>query len=212
MRYPSFVERIEYKIRQNRLKMFLSCLKKVDKRPITMLDVGGTVEFWSGVALPQEGSKYVLLNMFQQETEPPFESVVGDACDMKEFSENQFDVVFSNSVINIVGPLERQRKMAEEIRRVGRHYFIQAPNKWFPIDWRTLIPFFHMLPPGIQEWFFMRIPVGSYRKALNKEEAKDWTTRVRDLSYKELKRLFPGSQVTREKVMGFTKSFIVKNF
>lgn len=53
---------------------------------------------------------------------------------MKQFQDNEFDAVFSNSVIEHVGDYEAQRQMANEIMRVGKRYFVQTPNFYFPIE------------------------------------------------------------------------------
>lgn len=59
---------------------------------------------------------------------------------MLQFKEKEFDLVFSNSVIEHVGGFQDQMKAANEIRRVGKNYFIQTPNKYFlfrrPTFWK----------------------------------------------------------------------------
>ena len=101
--------------------------------------------------------------------------------------------------------------MASEIRRVGRRYFVQTANRGFPLDWRTLVPFFHWLPPSAQAWCFQKIPVGRYKKCPNQNVAMEWATRVRDLTGSELRELFPGGTTISERFFGFTKSFMVHN-
>ena len=71
---------------------------------------------------------------------------VGDAVDMPGISDGAFDVVFSNSVIEHVETYENQRRMAAEIRRVGRRYFVQTPNRHFPLEPHFLVPGFQLLP------------------------------------------------------------------
>ena len=41
---------------------------------------------------------------------------------MDAYEDKQFDLVFSNSVIEHVGDLEGQRQRAHEIMRVGKHF------------------------------------------------------------------------------------------
>ncbi|MEM2045934.1 MAG: class I SAM-dependent methyltransferase, partial [Candidatus Bathyarchaeia archaeon] len=59
------------------------------------------------------------------------EWIIGDARCMP-FKDKSFDVVFSNSVIEHVGNYDDQKMCAEEIRRVGKCYFVQTPNFYFP--------------------------------------------------------------------------------
>jgi hypothetical protein len=78
------------------------------------------------------------------------------------FSDQEFDIVFSNAVIEHVGSRERQRAFASEICRVGKRIFVTTPNLWYPVDFHTLLPFTHWLPRpacekvwklfGLEEW------------------------------------------------------------
>jgi hypothetical protein len=86
---------------------------------------------------------------------------------------------------------------------------VQTANRNFPLDWRTLVPFFHWLPASAQAWWFQRTPVGRYKKARTAAEAVEWATRVCDLTASECKTLFPEGTIVRERVAGLTKSFMV---
>lgn len=81
------------------------------------MDVGGTQAVWESVGfVDQPDIRITLLNI--ECTETSYENVVsilGDARDMHEFRDGQFDVVYSNSVIEHLGGIEDMRKMAREI-------------------------------------------------------------------------------------------------
>ena len=79
---------------------------------------------------------------------PRIEYVQGDACALP-FADGQFDVVFSNAVIEHVGGRERQRRFVSEAIRVGRRVFLTTPNRRFPIEVHTRLPFVHWLPDAI---------------------------------------------------------------
>ncbi len=82
----------------------------------------------------------------------------------------EFDIVFCSSVIeHVTGPKDQvgnirstagrlrqqasvhQRSFAEEVRRIGRGYFVQTPYKHFPMESHTIAPgFVVLLPRSVQ--------------------------------------------------------------
>ena len=74
--------------------------------------------------------------------------VQGDACSLP-FADGQFDVVFSNAVVEHVGGRERQRQLVSEAIRVGRRVFLTTPNRRFPIEVHTRLPLVHWLPAAL---------------------------------------------------------------
>src|SRR2546423_13369969 len=102
-----------------RMSFFRSLLDPVP-RPLRLLDVGGSRWFWSQWGFNEPGLEIVLLNADPDEPG----ATVGDARALP-FPDKSFDVVFSNSVIEHVGLLPDQMRMASEIRRVGKRYFVQ---------------------------------------------------------------------------------------
>jgi 2-polyprenyl-3-methyl-5-hydroxy-6-metoxy-1,4-benzoquinol methylase len=76
--------------------------------------------------------------------------IVGDARDIHQFREHQFDVVYSNSVIEHVGDPTDMQRMAQEVRRVSKSYFMQTPYRYFPIEPHFVFPFFQFLPRTVQ--------------------------------------------------------------
>ena len=192
--------------RERRMRLFLDFVDRVP-RPAKLLDVGGTLEFWRENT--PNGVSLTLVNVFEQEPLEGVTLIVGDACDLTQFSDKSFDMVFSNSVLGHVGGWQRQQQMASEIRRVGCRYFVQTPNQGFPVDWRTLMPFFHWLSPPAQAWCLRRFRVGRYRRTVNTDKAMNLATRVRNVNRREIGELFPEGKIISERVMGFTKSFMV---
>jgi len=206
-----FISTLELRGRRKRFAQFVNLALKVTvrHRPTRILDVGGTWAYWSQFDWSRLGRvEVVLLNVFPQEpVPPPFTVVVGDGRDLSRFQDGEFDIVYSNSVLSLVGALPDQERMAREVRRVGKSYFVQTPNRRFIIDWRTLVPFFHLLPPALQAWCFQRFRVGTYPRFKNGAEALHQASRIRDLTAGELRALFPDATITRERVLGLTKSF-----
>lgn len=62
------------------------------------------------------------------------------------FDDHAFDVAFCSAVIEHVGSREQQRAFLREILRVARNAFVTTPNRWYPVELHTLVPFVHYLP------------------------------------------------------------------
>ncbi len=197
------------KMRKKRIALFASLISELP-RPLNILDVGGEQGFWEIVGLIKEDAKIVLYNISPSEVlYPNLVSIVGDARDMREFGEKQFQIVFSNSVIEHVGTYAQQRQMAEEVQRVGERYYVQTPNRYFPIEPHFLFPFFQFLPVKLRVFLVAHFNLGWRGKITNKQEALEAVQEIRLLTEKELKELFPGAKIYKEKLLGLTKSFIV---
>ncbi len=104
-------------------------------------------------------------------TYPHIPYVQGDACALP-FGDGAFDVVFSNAVIEHVGDAERQRAFVTEAVRVGRRVFLTTPNRWFPIEVHTRLPFVHWLPEPIahRAYDLTRRPWGKDNRLLGRAE------------------------------------------
>ncbi len=63
------------------------------------------------------------------------------------FEDNHFDVVHSSAVLEHVGSREQQRAFIGELVRVARHAaFLTTPNRWFPVEFHSVLPVLHWLP------------------------------------------------------------------
>ncbi|MBE7213202.1 MAG: methyltransferase domain-containing protein [Gluconacetobacter diazotrophicus] len=64
------------------------------------------------------------------------------------FADGQFDVVYSNAVVEHVGSRARQQAFVRELCRVGKRVFVVVPNRLFPVEHHTGLPLVHYLPPA----------------------------------------------------------------
>ena len=195
--------------RRRRHEFFRKLMKGVP-RPATILDVGGTPAFWRQVGLEgHEGVSVTVLNLEPSESQDDrIRTMVGDARCMDCFEDGQFDVVFSNSVIEHVGGLEEQLQMAREIRRVGSRYFVQTPNRYFPIEPHFMFPFFQFLPLGVRARLIHRFQLGAYNRNPDPEVARQRAAEVNLISRRRLTTLFADAHIYAEKMLGLNKSFI----
>ena len=126
--------------------------------------------------------------------------VEGDACNLPYFKDNSFDLVFSNSVIEHVGPDEKQAAFAHEVRRLARSYWVQTPSIWFPIEAHTGMPLWWWYPDSVRHFF------------LNRWRAKlpawsDFIAETRVLSRARVEELFPNAGIHVKSVAGIPKSY-----
>ena len=175
-------------------------------RETTILDVGGTDYCWriSGISC-----RLTLCNLDPELDVAGYcEHIIADGCALP-FPDKSFDIVFSNSTIEHVGDIERQAQFAKEIRRVGRSYWVQTPNKWFPIEPHYVLPCVQFLPFWLR-WrckyisphhlVSMRLPT--------REEALNLALEVRLPTAREMRTFFPDGELHREKLCGLTKSLV----
>lgn len=207
---PTINDSIATKTRQKNFELFRSLISKIPK-PLKILDIGGTQYYWENVNFIERNDvKIVLLNTSNEEiTHPNFKSVVGDARQLNEFKDKEFDIVFSHSVIEHVGGFDDQVKMSDEIRRIGKRYFLQTPNRFFPIEPHFLFPLFQFLPLFLKVYLVSNFDIGWYKRTSDKQKALELVNSIRLLTEQELKEMFPTATIYKEKFMGMVKSFIV---
>jgi len=132
------------------------------------------------------------------------------------FPDGYFDVVFCSSVIeHVTGDKEaakqtrdsrffaeaaiNQRAFAGEVRRIGKRYFVQTPNRWFPIESHTWLPLVGYLPRR-----FLVSVIGFTNRWWVKTTIPDF----RLLSARDMAELFPDAIIFRERSYGLAKSLI----
>jgi 2-polyprenyl-3-methyl-5-hydroxy-6-metoxy-1,4-benzoquinol methylase len=201
--------------REKRFRFFEEKVKSCfpDKKKITILDVGGTQKYWEDKKLVKEMNLHItILNLEKIPVSGThFSSVAGDATNLSEYGDNSFDLVFSNSVIEHLYTWENQQKMAREIRRVGKNYFVQTPNKYFVIEPHYALPIFQFLPKKLGYLILTKTKLSRFNK-WDPKAAQQYLDEIRLLSLKEMRNLFPDGQVYHEKVMGMNKSFTLYRF
>lgn len=65
------------------------------------------------------------------------------------FQDGQFDILFCSAVLEHVGTREDQKFFLQECMRISKKIFITTPNRYFPIEMHTFLPFLHWLPWNI---------------------------------------------------------------
>ena len=122
-----------------------------------------------------------------------------------------FDIVFSNSVIEHVGGILEQRAMADGIRQVGDAYYVQTPNRRFPLEPHFVDPLHWSplchprMPERVRIWAASHTASGGSSMA----EARELVAAVRLMNRPELMACFPDGTVAPETFFGLTKSWMV---
>jgi len=200
------------RFRTKRFDFFLEKMEKLEK-PLTILDVGGKINFWENRGI--EGNtnyKITIVNVEKEKSKySNIKCVIGDATNLKEFKAQSFDIVHANSVIEHLYNFENQKKMAKEVTRIGKKHIIQTPNRYFFIEPHYLIPFFQFLPNSIKYLILTKTKLSRLKK-WEKSFAKQYINEIRLLNLKEMKNLFPESNIYYEKFLGMNKSFTMYNF
>jgi SAM-dependent methyltransferase len=187
--------------RKERMDVFIRSMGLTQGTRI--LDLGGQPETWQQVDMPLDITILNLPDVAAIDMEVPqhrIRYVEGDACNVVEFGRGDFDVIYSNSVIEHVGPEDRQEAFASEVRRLGTRYWVQTPCKWFPIEAHCGMPLWWFYPERGRRFFIER-----WRKKL-----PNWTEMIegtRVLTLDHLRSMFPGSSVHAEWLFGFPKSY-----
>jgi hypothetical protein len=193
-------------MRRRRFDSFLRLLETVP-RPVSLLDVGGTPSYWTSMGFADPAVNITTLNLSVQPNSS-LRQVSGDARSMPQFADGEFDVVYSNSVIEHMGSRADQEAFAHEVKRVGKRYFVQTPNYWFPLEPHFLLPGFQFLPVRSRALMLSRFNLGHIRREPTYSAAEDAVRSIELLTARDLRSLFPGANLLRERFLGMTKSLM----
>jgi SAM-dependent methyltransferase len=136
---------------------------------------------------------------------PEVNTCIGDACNLP-WPDNSFDIVYSNAVIEHVGDYEKQKKMAKEIMRVSKRWFVATPNRWYPFEFHMRLPFVTWLPfHGYLKFGY----IVCYDHIKKKYVFGEKIGNLRLLSANQLERCFPGSRIIKQRITFMPETLIV---
>lgn len=171
-----------------------------------VLDVGGSFFNWRhSPVIP----RLTVLNLDARHADCPSNVtwIQGDALTM-HFDPGAFDVVFCNSVIEHVGNSDAQQRFANGIRRIGAPYWVQTPNRHFPVEPHFLGLGVQYLPRGVAIPYVKHLTVWGRRTREEHDRIPAMLDEIRLLTAGELRALFPDAALIRERSAGLTKSLI----
>jgi hypothetical protein len=152
--------RVSMRSRRRKLQLFLDLLQPGPETSVVDVGVtdapfgtGSTDNFFEALyPWPERitGVGHTGLERFSAAF-PQVRAVRADGRDLP-FADAEFDVGFSNAVVeHVAGGREGQRQFVHELCRVARRVFVTTPNRRFPLEVHTLLPFVHWLPKGPRE-------------------------------------------------------------
>jgi hypothetical protein len=199
---------LSHRLRERRFRLFEELTGRLPG-PLSIIDIGGTTEFWErrGWA-DRDDVSITLVNLGEQA--PRYANItptVGDATDLSEYPDDSFDIAFSNSVIEHLFTFEAQSRMAAEVRRVAKAFWVQTPNFWFPVEPHFLVPAWHWLPESARVAILQRRGVGWAGRCPDPEHARAIVKEHRLMRRRELARLFPEASIVPERMGGLVKSW-----
>jgi SAM-dependent methyltransferase len=135
---------------------------------------------------------------------PEINAIVADGCELP-WPDKYFDIVYSNAVIEHLGDFERQKKMAEEIMRVGKQWFVTTPNRWYPFEFHMRLPFVTWIPGDV----YLRIGnIISYNHVRKKYMFGINHDGLRLMSAREMKNCFPDSKIISQRITFMAETLI----
>ncbi len=209
---------VRYRMRRKRFQWIERLLDQIlaEKDIATILDIGGRRDYWK--LLDGSYKDRIHITILNTEEDVGKESaedigikidtIVGDGTNMPEFADGSFDMAHSNSVIEHVGLYRDMVGLARETARVGRAYYLQTPNFWFPLEPHYGVPFFHWLPEPTRIWCQTNMNVG-FAKKCDFDEALSRIDHTRIVSRRLLRHVLPDGVQESERFLGLTKSLIV---
>jgi len=195
--------------RKRKLETFFELVKQ--KNAIKVLDVGGAIENSSQLfELFPDKNNISVINISEEDIQaiskayPEVDARVGDACNLP-WPDKYFDIVYSNAVIEHVGDLGRQQKMASEIIRVGKRWFVTTPNRWYPFEFHMRLPFVTWLP------FHGYLKFGSlicFNHVKRKYVFGQKIDHLRLMTANELRMCFPCGRIIKQRVTFMPETLI----
>jgi hypothetical protein len=186
-----------------------------EKPTCRVLDIGGTYNFWH---IWRDQFDWTKMEVVCVNLDPTHLSagkdqtrvtmIQGNACDLNTIKDQEYDVAFSNSVIEHVGRWSDMENMAKETRRVSKRYLLQTPYFWFPIEPHARTPFLHWMPESWAYRLVMARKCGFWAKAATVEQAMHAVQSAKMLDGRQLAVLFPDAKIEREKFFGITKALM----
>ncbi len=175
---------------------------------MSVLDLGGTVDFWSRAPIRPRALHLVNL-------EPPVDDHpdwmrvdVADACAIPAgLLDDSYDLVYSNSVIEHVGGHRQRQAFARQVLDAGPAHWVQTPYRYFPVEPHWVAPLMQFFPLRTRAAIGRVWPLGTCRPESRQESIRE-QMEVELLDITQMRHYFPESTLVYERMCGLVKSII----
>lgn len=195
---------LAHRLRNQRTEEFLR--RFPDLSSMRVIDLGGTVDWW--LSFPVRPDSVTIVNLEIKDSKVPhIKTHQGDACSSSLTKLGNFDLVFSNSLIEHVGGPSRRLWLAQNIQTLADNWWVQTPYRYFPIEPHRVFPGQQWLPLAARarisrQWHLGHMRSDTYIQAVND------CLNTELLSLTEMRFLFANSEIWKERFMGLTKSIV----
>lgn len=195
-----------------RAKRWGECLAYFpDLADMRVIDLGGYAKSWDVAPVrPKDLTVVNLDGAVTVERTGTIRTLKADACELPEgLFDEQFDLAYSNSLIEHLGGRWRRQAFARAVSRLAPRMWIQTPSPTFPIEPHWLFPGFQFLPTAVRAYISMHWSFGSEdTTGKTYAELVDACLSVELVGATEMRDLFPDAEILRERMFGMTKSLI----
>ncbi len=125
--------------------------------------------------------------VFLEEAYPGVRFVMADGR-MLPFADDTFDYVHSSAVLEHAGNRFQQMALMAEGRRVARKgVFLTTPNRWYPVEFHTVLPLVHWLPAKLFRAIIAKLGREFFadEKNLNLLSARQLRCMARDIGFED---------------------------
>jgi SAM-dependent methyltransferase len=193
------------RLRRRRWKVILRHIPGL--ADVRVVDLGGTDLFW--LRAPVRPRHVTVVNLHEAgEDSPGVTAIEGDALRADTLLRGEeFDLAFSNSLIEHLGGHGSRRRFAEIVRSLAPGYLVQTPYRYFPLEPHWLFPAFQFLPVPVRSRVAPRWPLG-HTYGWEPHAAAEEVMATELLSGWEMREYFPDANIVWERVAGVPKSMI----
>ncbi len=197
---------IQKPFREHRLKLYREVIRPTPET--TILDVGGSPWFWTGLAI---SGRVTVLNPAELSDEvkaayPAFKCIGGDGCNLS-FPDASFDVVFP--IVSSTWATTSGRRRSRP-RCAGWEKLSGCRRPRAGISHRAALPvaIHSLLPRWLQRRTVRYFTIFGLMTKPSQTQIENLLNEIRLLKYWEMKELFPDCEIYREKFLGLTKSYV----